>query len=80
MSWLAELKRQLDLPLIADESLYTIHDAMATGAAEAADVFQIYVGKAGGIGPARQIAAVAEAAGIACTVGSNLELGSGAPR
>jgi muconate cycloisomerase len=43
----------------------------------AADVFSIYVGKAGGIGPARKIAAVAESAGLVCTVGSNLELGVG---
>jgi L-alanine-DL-glutamate epimerase-like enolase superfamily enzyme len=33
------------------------------------------VAKGGGIGPARKIAAVAEAAGLTCTVGSNLELG-----
>jgi muconate cycloisomerase len=38
------------------------------------DVLSVYVGK-GGIGPARKIAAVAEAAGLTCTVGSNLELG-----
>ena len=35
----------------------------------------MYVGKGGGIGPARKMAAVAEAAGLTCTVGSNLELG-----
>jgi L-alanine-DL-glutamate epimerase-like enolase superfamily enzyme len=33
------------------------------------------VGKGGGIGAVRKITAVAEAAGITCTVGSNLELG-----
>ena len=38
-------------------------------------ILSIYVGKGGGIGPARKIAAVAEAAGLTCTVGSNLELG-----
>ena len=61
--------------MIADESVYTIHDAVAIIRAGAADVLSIYVGKAGGIGPARKIAAVAEAAGITCTLGSNLELG-----
>jgi len=44
--------------------------------ANAADILSLYVGK-GGIGPARKIAAVAEAAGLVCTVGSNLELGIG---
>jgi muconate cycloisomerase len=48
---------------------------MALVKAGAADVFSIYIGKCGGIGPARKVAAVAEAAGLTCTVGSNLELG-----
>ncbi len=75
---LVEIRRQLrGLPLIADESVYTLHDAMMIARHSAADVLSIYVGKAGGIGPARKIAAVAEAAGIVCTVGSNLELGVG---
>ena len=48
---------------------------MALVRAGAADVLSVYVGKGGGIGPARKVAAVAEAAGLTCTVGSNLELG-----
>src|SRR5262249_29688177 len=43
----------------------------------AADVLSIYVGKAGGIGPARQIARFAQSARLKCTLGSNLELGVG---
>jgi L-alanine-DL-glutamate epimerase-like enolase superfamily enzyme len=61
--------------VMADESCYTLQDAMALARAGAADILSIYVGKGGGIGPARKIAAVAEAAGLTCTVGSNLELG-----
>jgi muconate cycloisomerase len=45
--------------------------------AQAADVFSIYIGKAGGIGPALEIARFAHSAGIECTIGSNLELGVG---
>jgi muconate cycloisomerase len=75
MSWLADVRSQVSVPIIADESLYTLQDAMALVRAGAADVLSIYVGKSGGIGPARKVAAVAEAAGITCTVGSNLELG-----
>ena len=48
---------------------------MALTRAGAADILSVYVGKGGGIGPARKMAAVAEAAGLTCTVGSNLELG-----
>src|SRR4029078_9599086 len=44
---------------------------------DAADVFSIYVGKSGGIGPARAIAKFADSVGIKCTIGSNLELGVG---
>src|SRR4051812_8577621 len=65
------------LPVIADESVYSIHDARALAAAQACDVFSIYIGKAGGIAPACAIAAFAHQAGIACTIGSNLELGVG---
>jgi L-alanine-DL-glutamate epimerase-like enolase superfamily enzyme len=74
---LAAVRRQIDVPVIADESLYTLADARALVRAKAADVFSIYIGKAGGIGPAKSIADFALAQGIACTIGSNLELGIG---
>lgn len=73
----AELRRRIGLPLVADESVGTLQDARALSVAGAADVFSIYIGKAGGIGPARKIAAFAEAVGVKCTLGSNLELGVG---
>jgi L-alanine-DL-glutamate epimerase-like enolase superfamily enzyme len=75
MSWLADVRNQVNLPIIADESVYSLQDAMALARVGAADVFSLYIGKGGGIGPARKAAAVAEAAGLTCTVGSNLELG-----
>lgn len=75
VTWLAEVRRRALVPIIADESVYSLQDAMAVVRAGAADVLSVYVGKAGGIGPARKIAAVAEAAGLTCTVGSNLEMG-----
>lgn len=74
---LPELKRKLRVPLIADESVYGLQDAMTLAHLKAADVFSIYVGKAGGVGPARKIADFAQASGLKCTVGSNLELGIG---
>lgn len=75
VAWLADVRRQVQVPVMADESLYTLQDAMALARADAADIFSIYIGKGGGIGPARKVAALAEAAGLTCTVGSNLELG-----
>jgi len=75
IGFMAEIRRQVDVRILADESVYTPEDAMALARAGAADALSLYVGKSGGIGPARRIAAVAEAAGLGATVGSNLELG-----
>jgi muconate cycloisomerase len=75
LQWLVDVRRNVTIPVMADESCYTVQDAMAIVRAGAADVLSTYVGKGGGIGPARKIAALAEAAGLTCTVGSNLELG-----
>jgi L-alanine-DL-glutamate epimerase-like enolase superfamily enzyme len=74
---LAEVRRSVAVPIVADESVYTAADALQLAHARAADVFSIYIGKSAGIGPARQVAAVAEAAGLVCTIGSNLEMGVG---
>ncbi len=74
---MAEVRRSAGIPIVADESVYSLADAMQLARAGACDVFSIYVGKAGGIGPARAIAEFALAQGIACTIGSNLELGIG---
>jgi muconate cycloisomerase len=75
IQWMADVRRGVSVPVMADESCYTLQDAMALARAGAAEILSIYVGKGGGIGPARKIAAVAEAAGLVCTLGSNLELG-----
>jgi L-alanine-DL-glutamate epimerase-like enolase superfamily enzyme len=77
VTWLADVRKQVAVPLIADESVYTIQDALSLVRAQAADVFSIYIGKSAGIGPGRKISAIAEAAGLACTIGSNLEMGVG---
>ena len=74
---LAALRRTLGLPLVADESVYSLQDAKTLARLDAADVFSLYIGKAGGIGPARRIAEFSATAGIKCTIGSNLELGVG---
>ncbi|MBL8176889.1 MAG: hypothetical protein JNK48_19600 [Bryobacterales bacterium] len=75
LQWMVDVRRNVPVPVMADESCYTLQDAMALARAGAADILSLYIGKGGGIGPARKMAAVAEAAGLTCTVGSNLELG-----
>jgi L-alanine-DL-glutamate epimerase-like enolase superfamily enzyme len=74
---MTQIKKLVRVPIIADESIHTLQDAITLAGLNAADVFSIYVGKAGGIGPARRIAEFATSAGLKCTVGSNLELGIG---
>jgi L-alanine-DL-glutamate epimerase-like enolase superfamily enzyme len=71
------------VPLMADESCGSIHDAHALIAAEAADVLCVKLYKHGGITPARKIAAIAEAANIKINCGglavlSQLEAAAGA--
>ena len=57
------------VPLMADESLFTIHDAFALAEARAVDVFCIKLYKIGGLSIARKIAAIAEAASIQLNCG-----------
>jgi muconate cycloisomerase len=65
------------IPIMADESVFSLADAWNVLRGRAADVISIYPGKNGGIAAAIEIAHVAQAAGIPCHVGSNLELGIG---
>jgi len=70
---MAEVRRRSGIPIMADESVFTPQDAMDVIRAGAADVLSLYPGKHGGIRPTQHIARIAEAAGIPCTIGSNLE-------
>ena len=72
---LAELRRCTSIPIMADESVFTANDAWRLTTLRAADVFSVYPGKHGGIATTIEIAHVAQAAGIVCSMGSNLELG-----
>lgn len=74
---LAELRRDSGVPIMADESVFTLQDAWHLTHHRAADILSVYPGKHGGIAATAEIVAVAKAAGIRCTIGSNLELGVG---
>ena len=69
--------RSAGIPIMADESVFTLADAWNVLRAHAADVVSIYPGKNGGIAASIEIAHVAQAAGVPCHMGSNLELGIG---
>lgn len=70
---MAEVRQRSGIPIMADESLFTVQDALDLVRHRSADLFSIYPGKHGGIREAQAIARIAEAASIPCTIGSNLE-------
>lgn len=72
---MAEVRRSVETLIEADESCYSIHDALEIVRQEAADVLNIKLGKAGGLTAARKIAAIAEAAGLRCVLGTAFGLG-----
>lgn len=75
LAGLSDLRRRLHLRLMVDESVQSIHDALAVVRAEAADIINIKILKVGGLFRARQVMALVEAAGLAVKVGSMPELG-----
>jgi L-alanine-DL-glutamate epimerase-like enolase superfamily enzyme len=73
----------LGVPIIADESLFTLRDARTLVEARAVDAFCIKLYKVGGLHLARKIAAIAEAGDVRVNVGglaafSQLEAAAGA--
>ena len=72
---MAHVRRSVDTLIEADEACYTIHDAMQIVRHEAADVLNIKLAKAGGLLNAKKIAAIAEAAGLRCVLGTAFGLG-----
>lgn len=74
---MAEVAAALDVPIEADESMFDHHDAMSLIRLRACDIINIKVLKPGGLYPSKKVAAVCEAAGITCLVGSMVEFGPG---
>jgi o-succinylbenzoate synthase len=66
----------LDTPILLDESIYTPRDLIALIRRDAVDAVNIKVEKTG-LSGGRRIAAIAEAAGLPCLVGSMIETGVG---
>jgi len=72
---LAAVRAATTIPVMADESVFTPQDAVTLVRHDAADIFAVYPGKNGGILGSMAIADIATAAGLTCSIGSNLELG-----
>ncbi len=70
LAGLAAVRREAaGVPLMADESLFTVQDALALAQAQAVDALCIKLYKVGGLTSARKIGAVAEAANLQLNVG-----------
>jgi len=73
ISGLAALRRAIPIPLMVDESVHQPEDVIRIVKEDAADYINIKLMKSGGIQKASRIAAIAEATGVECMVGSMIE-------
>ena len=71
------VRERIPFPLVADESVFSPKDALDLVRLQAVDGFNIKLMKTGGIHNALKIAAIADAAGLFCMVGSMMESHTG---
>ena len=71
------VRRELRIPVVADESCWTPRDALEVVQREAADCISIYLAKAGGFREANAVASIAQAAQLPCDVNGSIESGIG---
>ncbi|REJ92222.1 MAG: muconate cycloisomerase [Planctomycetota bacterium] len=71
---LAEVRKNVSMPVMADDIVFDVGQAVECLRHEACDVISIYPGKCAGIAHCREISRLAEEYGVACSIGSNLEL------
>lgn len=72
---LADIRRAIDTPIMADESVFNPQQALLAAQARIADVFSLKIMKSGGIRRALEVAAIARAAGIEVYGGCMFETG-----
>ncbi len=73
----ALIRQRTAIPLMLDESVFTMQDALEAIRRESCDLISIYPGKNGGLLRSMAIAELAAAAGLRCVIGSNLEMDIG---
>ena len=70
---LAHVRRHVETPVMADESVFDLDDLVELVRHDAADLVNLKIAKAGGITPALELARVARAHGLGVSVGCMLE-------
>ena len=74
---LARVRRETTVPVMADDICFNLVHAKELVRNQCCDVISVYPGKQGGIRKAKEIVDFAAAHGVACSIGSNLELDVG---
>src|SRR5262249_53599423 len=74
---MAEVRRSVGVPIMADESVFGPLDAMEVVRRGAADIVNVYVSESGGLLPAMRIFSLCELAGLPCIIGAMPEMGIG---
>jgi L-alanine-DL-glutamate epimerase-like enolase superfamily enzyme len=69
----AELRRRVPVPVLLDESVFSVHDLDRAVDAEAADMVNIKLAKCGGVFAGREIARLARRCDLGLMVGSMME-------
>ena len=70
---LKQVTDHVDTDVMADESAFSLRDVFRLLSMRACDLINVKLMKAGGLGPAAKIAALAESAGVGCMMGCMLE-------
>ncbi|AVT32079.1 MULTISPECIES: mandelate racemase/muconate lactonizing enzyme family protein [unclassified Plantactinospora] len=70
LAWVAE---RVDVPILADESVYGLRDLVEVIQRRAADMVNVKLAKCGGLGPARALLELAAEHGLGTLVGSMME-------
>jgi muconate cycloisomerase len=73
ISLLAQVRRRVPVPILADEAIFTPGHLDEALDLDAFDILSIYPGKNGGFTRSLAMARKAQAAGKSCAIGSNLE-------
>jgi len=70
---MSRIRKLIDIPLMADEGIWTPQDVIELNEHEAVDIVNIKISKTGGLIMAKKIEAISEAMGLPCVVGTELE-------
>ncbi len=72
---MARIRQAIDVPLMADEGIWTPQDVVKLSEEGSADIINIKIAKSAGLSLAKRIEAVAEAVGMPCIIGTEIEPG-----